>query len=412
MFFFCAGFSQLSVSSGASSVAADSPPSVPSFSASESLRRIQAMSLSRSSYPSSVLSLLHPPEVLLGLGPSGQARPHRKRDGLSLCSGVYMQPHPDKQLTGGADAYFIYSKGRGQRVAAGVADGVGEWDSFGVDPKMFAEELMKGCCDAAAQEDLGEGAFIKKDSAEKQNRTKGSVGAQSVHGGEEEKGQEGDGRYLNGVKVSRDTESSFNSSGEDGEVSLEKKALDILKRGYEETRSCGSATALVVLHEGKDRIGIANVGDSAIIVLRRQMCYQMTCVFRSREQQHQFNCPFQLSRLPQPSEYEQLRNSGKEALLHLLQNAAVIPQDTPETATLHTVGIMEGDLLILGTDGVFDNLFDYEICAIANLTISPFEANLMKDEDLATAATAVATAIGEAAAHRRYSTHRAVMEVV
>ncbi|KAL8271495.1 hypothetical protein Esti_004530 [Eimeria stiedai] len=306
----------------------------------ENLRRVRSMSLSLSSYPRSVTAHLNPPEVLLGLGPAPHARPERAREGLSLQCGFFLLPHPDKVQTGGADAYFIAARGEGGAVAVGVADGVGEWDSFDLDPRLFAEELMQGCCEAAVSDDV--------------------------------KGE-----------------------------TIDQRALGLLKKGYEATRSFGSATALVVLHEGGDKIGIANIGDSAVIVLRRQLWYQMTCVFRSREQQHQFNCPFQLSRLPQPSEYDQLRASGKDALLRLLQNAAVIPQDTPESVSLCSITVMEGDLVILGTDGVFDNLFDYEICGIANLTLSPFEARLLENDTSATSATAVATAIGEAAAHRR-----------
>ncbi|OEH75211.1 serine threonine specific protein phosphatase [Cyclospora cayetanensis] len=264
--------------------------------------------------------------------------PSRNFSSTEFTTGLRFQLEPPSPST--QAAVDNLRRGAGGAVTVGVADGVGEWDSFDLDPRLFAEELMKGCCDAAVAKDV------------------------------------------------------------EGET-LDVRALDVLRRGYSNTRSFGSATALVVRHEGGDKIGIANLGDSAVIVLRRQLWYQMTCVFRSREQQHQFNCPFQLSRLPQPSEYDQLRENGKDALLHLLQNAAIIPQDTPETASLCCVTVMEGDLLILGTDGVFDNLFDYEICAITNLTLSPFEAHLLGNEALATSATAIATAIGEAAAHRR-----------
>ncbi|CDJ69049.1 hypothetical protein, conserved, partial [Eimeria necatrix] len=187
------------------------------------------------------------------------------------------------------------------------------------------------------------------------------------------------------------------------------RALEILRRGYGETRSFGSSTALVVLHEGQQQIGIANVGDSALILLRRQLVYRMTCVFRTAEQQHEFNCPFQLSRLPQPGDYELLRCSGKQALLQLLQRAAAaaLPQDTPEAAAVATVAVQEGDLLLLGTDGLFDNLFDHEICAIASFFLSPKEAAILGDPSLATSATDAARAIGEAAAHRsRSSTER------
>lgn len=36
-------------------------------------------------------------------------------------------------------------------------------------------------------------------------------------------------------------------------------------------------------------------------------------------------------------------------------------EDTPEDSDLYQLRVREGDLLILGTDGVFDNLFEEEI---------------------------------------------------
>ena len=44
-------------------------------------------------------------------------------------------PHPDKTDTGGEDAFFVSSHGRG---AFGVADGVGGWNLEGVDPSRYS----------------------------------------------------------------------------------------------------------------------------------------------------------------------------------------------------------------------------------------------------------------------------------
>lgn len=46
-----------------------------------------------------------------------------------------MMPHPDKAETGGEDAFFVSSFGRG---AFGVADGVGGWNVEGVDPSRYS----------------------------------------------------------------------------------------------------------------------------------------------------------------------------------------------------------------------------------------------------------------------------------
>ena len=40
--------------------------------------------------------------------------------------------------------------------------------------------------------------------------------------------------------------------------------------------------------------------------------------------------------------------------------------DLPEHADVHKLWVTEDDLVILGTDGLFDNLFDAEIIAIVD----------------------------------------------
>ncbi len=41
-------------------------------------------------------------------------------------------------------------------------------------------------------------------------------------------------------------------------------------------------------------------------------------------------------------------------------------QDKPEDSDIYQMRVREGDLLLLATDGVFDNLFEEEILAIVN----------------------------------------------
>ena len=61
--------------------------------------------------------------------------------------------------------------------------------------------------------------------------------------------------------------------------------------------------------------------------------------FRSHEQQHYFNTPFQLS-LP-PSEL-----------------ATEVLSDAPESADRYEFSVEDGDVILLATDGVFDNIPD------------------------------------------------------
>ncbi|CAN6678665.1 unnamed protein product [Malus baccata var. baccata] len=59
---------------------------------------------------------------------------------LQLSSSAALLPHPSKALTGGEDAYFV-----GCQNWLGVADGVGQWSLEGVNPGLYARELMENC---------------------------------------------------------------------------------------------------------------------------------------------------------------------------------------------------------------------------------------------------------------------------
>ncbi|KAK4294715.1 hypothetical protein Pmani_032680 [Petrolisthes manimaculis] len=117
----------------------------------------------------------------------------------------------------------------------------------------------------------------------------------------------------------------------------------IIARAYYEllenkTHILGSSTACVVVLQGDmGHLYSANIGDSGFVVVRNG-----SVVHRSQEQQHYFNTPFQLS-LPPPG-----------------TNAQVL-SDRPESAETLDFPVKEGDLLMVATDGVFDNLPDATI---------------------------------------------------
>lgn len=100
----------------------------------------------------------------------------------------------------------------------------------------------------------------------------------------------------------------------------------------------GSSTCCVLVLEG-NLLRTANLGDSGFLVIRNGKM-----VFRSKEQQHSFNFPYQLG-------------TGSS--------------DRPEHASCVVLGVQPGDLIIVGTDGLFDNLFDDEILAISSMSQEP-----------------------------------------
>lgn len=171
----------------------------------------------------------------------------------------------------GDDACFI-AKYKTSDVL-GVADGVGGWRTYGVDPSLFSSTLMKTC-----ERIVLSGRFNPQSPA-------GIIAASYYE-------------------------------------LLENKESII-----------GSSTACVlVLNRSNSTVYTANIGDSGFLIVR-----QGQIVHRSEEQQHYFNTPFQLS-LPPPSISGQVHN------------------DSPETADTSSFAVREGDLILLATDGLFDNL--------------------------------------------------------
>ena len=83
------------------------------------------------------------------------------------------------------------------------------------------------------------------------------------------------------------------------------------------------------------------LGDSSYMILRPSMCQgqKLTKLYRSREQQHYFDCPFQC---------------GTHG-------------DSPTKAFIETHQVQNNDIIVMGTDGIWDNWFDYEIEQIGSL---------------------------------------------
>jgi len=108
--------------------------------------------------------------------------------------------------------------------------------------------------------------------------------------------------------------------------------LAILEYGYDKTKNIvGSCTAVVAQVHGT-QLNALNIGDSGFRVVRNG-----DIVLATVEQQHRFNMPFQL---------------GAES------------SDKPSDGEIYNFTLQDGDIVVLGTDGVFDNLFDNKIAKI------------------------------------------------
>ncbi|XP_072164491.1 protein phosphatase PTC7 homolog [Diadema setosum] len=175
-----------------------------------------------------------------------------------------------KQGMFGDDACFV-ARYKGFNVL-GVADGVGGWRDYGIDPSQFPCQLMKMC-----KRMVREGRF--------------------------------------------DPQSPVAIIATSYQELLENKAPLM-----------GSSTACIVIFDGDNRtVASANLGDSGFLIVRGGRI-----VHRSEEQQHYFNTPFQLSIAP----------PGLRTIL----------SDSPHSASSSLFNVREGDIILMATDGLFDNM--------------------------------------------------------
>jgi serine/threonine protein phosphatase PrpC len=123
-----------------------------------------------------------------------------------------------------------------------------------------------------------------------------------------------------------------------------KDPKTLLTKSWEQNQEKGSSTFVVVtLPEDEAKIYSSYVGDSGYCILRPDdnKPDKFDIVFASQSQQRRFNHPFQLG----------WANHG----------------DHPEVASSFSHDVKDGDLVILGTDGLFDNLAVNNVVFLANL---------------------------------------------
>ncbi|CAF1583844.1 unnamed protein product [Adineta steineri] len=131
---------------------------------------------------------------------------------------------------------------------------------------------------------------------------------------------------------------------------------ELLSKGYKqllEDKQCiiGSSTACIVaLHNEQRILHTANLGDSGFVVIRNNKI-----VHRSQEQQHYFNSPFQLA-------------------IHPTIKDPRLIADSPDIASVTSCHVEENDIIVIATDGLWDNLPDVTILEeVKKITVSLFK---------------------------------------
>ncbi|XP_057498694.1 probable protein phosphatase 2C 55 [Actinidia eriantha] len=106
----------------------------------------------------------------------------------------------------------------------------------------------------------------------------------------------------------------------------------VLEKAHLFTKAKGSSTACIIALTNQS-LHAVNLGDSGFIIVR-----EGCTIFHSPVQQHGFNFPYQLA-------------NGDGG-------------DLPSSGQVFTIPVVPGDVIVAGTDGLFDNLFDNEITEV------------------------------------------------
>ncbi|GLC40993.1 hypothetical protein PLESTB_000954400 [Pleodorina starrii] len=140
-----------------------------------------------------------------------------------------------------------------------------------------------------------------------------------------------------------------------------------LEAAHMHTKVPGSATACVMqLDQAAGVLAAANLGDSGFVVIR-----DGKELVRSKPLQHYFDCPLQFGAFPE----------------------FVEATDTADMADIYSIALRPGDVIIAGSDGLWDNCYVTEI-----ISLLPKSA-----ADVGSAADAIATAARRHASDAEYA---------
>ncbi|KAA3489489.1 putative protein phosphatase 2C 26 isoform X2 [Gossypium australe] len=121
-----------------------------------------------------------------------------------------------------------------------------------------------------------------------------------------------------------------NTSSLVGDLEVNYDPQILIRKAHAATCSKGSATAIVAMLERNGTMKVASVGDCGLRVIRKGQI-----IFSTTPQEHYFDCPYQLS--------------------------SELVGQTYLDAVVSSVELVEGDTIVMGSDGLFDNVFDGEI---------------------------------------------------
>jgi len=238
-----------------------------------------------------------------------QEEVHKNRT-LCFSAQGYQKQHPAKSRKGIRDADVTL----GSPMILGVADGVSQVEDFGIDASLLPRELLMHC------QDLGDAQLTPGRRLRQQDTYRGPIPLLTE---------------------------AFQATGD----------------------TLGSTTACLALLDNRTKIhgkphpmiAVITVGDCQLLVLRRtQGCgSRLENVFQTEMQRigGDVQTPLQIARINaeiDPAFYDGIT-------LEVIELGSAV----------HCVSAYEGDVIVMGTDGVFDNLFCHEVTEICNDVLRP-----------------------------------------
>eukprot|EP00929_Paragymnodinium_shiwhaense_P120854 TRINITY_DN92916_c0_g1_i1.p1 TRINITY_DN92916_c0_g1~~TRINITY_DN92916_c0_g1_i1.p1 ORF type:complete len:410 (-),score=99.91 TRINITY_DN92916_c0_g1_i1:66-1295(-) len=232
---------------------------------------------------------------------------YQRHKPLCFNASTYQKTHPKKMINNHRDADAALVS----PMLLGVADGVSQIEEFGIDASELPNELLAACEEIAMNQLFP--------------------------------GKENDEPYLG--------------------------PIPLVRRAYQSTESIGSTTLLLSILDNSTKIhgklhpmiAVLSIGDCEVLILRRPdgRNGELQAVFHTEMQRIDGHAqsPLQVARVDDRID----KHFTEDIAIEVIERGSAV----------HCLSAYEGDVLVLGSDGVFDNLFLDEVVQICNEFLPP-----------------------------------------
>jgi len=243
------------------------------------------------------------------------AEAYAKNKPLCFNARAYQRTHPAKAKMGHKDADATLES----PMILGVADGVSQIEEFGIDASELPHQLLSVC------EEIGMAQLVPEVQSHSEDAYRGPV--------------------------------------------------PLLREAFESTDTLGSTTVVLAILDNSTKIhgklhpmiAIITVGDCELLLLRRLQgrASPLVTVFHTEMQRidGHSQTPLQLARV--------------DARVDPDFNDGISIEVIERGSAVHCISAYEGDVVIMGSDGVFDNLFLDEIADLCNAVLQPKPGRFM-----------------------------------